>query len=151
MDKPRKNENPKRLSGDNLYKVLDFYGAQYKVLNSDYDAAVKKYEDYLPNNKTEFKRLVKEELFPKAVPYDPNIHSNELNRLARILDDRYTKAPKGNKSLIVNMFGIQYHKEISKYGVPEFMKQCMQCPTGMSSDLNKGVSLGPYTEIVKWP
>ena len=50
-----------------------------------------------------------------------------INELAKILEDMYENAPKGEQVLKIYLFGIKYYKEIKEVGVKNVIVQSGIC------------------------
>ena len=70
-----------------------------------------------------------------------------LNELANKLSEMYSTAPKGDKVLMIHLFGIKYANEIVKNG---YSKKDSSKQSGISTsyqtELAKGVKLATFVE-----
>lgn len=70
-----------------------------------------------------------------------------LNELGTKLGEMYNKAPKGDSTAMIHLFGIKYADEIknSEYSQKDIIKQS-GIPASYFAELNKGVKLAVYVK-----
>ena len=71
-----------------------------------------------------------------------------LAELGLKLKEMYENAPKGNQVVMIHLFGIKFHKEISESGLS---KKDIALAAGISeaygTEISKGVKLGEYVKV----
>ncbi len=70
-----------------------------------------------------------------------------LNELAKVLNEMYYNAPKGEAVSMIHLFGIKYAEEIEKLDIP---KKCIieqsKLPSSYLTELMKGIKLSKHVK-----
>jgi len=68
-----------------------------------------------------------------------------VNELSSILWDMYDKAPRGDQTAMIHLFGIKYAEEIrSKNYTPKEILVLAKMPESYQVEINKGIKLAKY-------
>lgn len=125
--------------------VLDKYRQRLlnlKIYNIDKDICEENAEEHLSGLEREC-RVDKKEVPDKMVVSEKIKANYSIDELGVILKDMYDKAPAGNQSNAIRMFGIKYGEiiEENEYAAAAITKASGIDSTSYSSEVSKGISI----------